>query len=287
MGSSLADDLNSISIKGKYAYVTGYFSSSVDFEPNIKFQTVATKLSSKGGKDIFIGKYDLNGKLIWVKQIGNTKEENAKQIEIDKYKNIFVIGTFNTSSGSSTSFLGLPLATSGNNDVFLLKLDTLGKGIYAKKFSGSGSDYGSAIKTDTMQNVYVAGSYSGGITLETGANSITSNGINDVFIFKSLLNKESDSILHGIDSSSLVIENTLNFKIYPNPTNHSLYLNFEPLSINSSAILTDITGKIIMTKELKVGQNQETFETQHLTTGIYFISLNSGSSSYTYKLQKE
>ncbi len=282
IGSTSNEEANTIVSKGNELYISGYFSLTVDFDPS---SIGISNLVCKGGKDIFIGKYDLDGKLIWVKQIGNTKEENARQLEIDKYKNIYLVGTFNTSSGSNTDFLGLPLTTKGNNDVFCVKFDTQGKGILVKQFSGSLSDYGTAIKADTMKNIYISGSYSGNLNFEGLTKGYTSNGTSEIFIYKSLLTKDSDSLLNGGGSTG-IIENSFNFKIYPNPVINNLFVSFDQLLQNSTLSITSITGQTIQTKELSQGESNSIIETNELTQGIYFIRLNSGNTSYTYKLQK-
>ena len=282
-GSIVSDEANTIVIKGNEVYVSGYFSNTVDFD----FSTNGiSNLISKGGKDIFIGKYDLNGNFIWIKQIGNTKDENSKQLEIDKYKQLYLVGTFNTSSGSSTDFLGNSLSTPGNNDVFCLKFDTQGKGIFAKQFSGSGSDYGSAIKADTMNNFYVSGSYSGSLSISGAPKTYTSNGISDVFIYKSLLTKDSDSILYIGNKPAGITEKTMNFKIYPNPVENNLNISFDQLEQNSTISIISIAGQTIQSKELTQGEINTTLETDNLTPGMYFVKLNTGNNNYTYKIQK-
>ena len=285
IGNTSNEEANTIAIKGNEIYISGYFSLTVDFDPSLNG---ISNLVSKGGKDIFIGKYDLDGKLIWIKQIGNTKEENSKQLEIDKYKNIYLVGTFNTSSGSSTDFLGKSLSTTGNNDVFCIKFDIQGKCILAKQFSGSGSDYGSAIKADTMKNIYISGSYSGNLNIEGASKVYSSIGTSEIFIYKSLLLKDSDSILYGTDTNTnRIVENTMNFNIYPNPVVDNLYISFDQLIQNSSILLTSVTGQIIQSKDLFQGQSEAIIETHDLTQGIYFVRLISGNNNYTYKILKQ
>lgn len=279
-GSTAPDEANTIVIKGKDMYIAGYFNTTVDFD----FSTSGTtNLKSAGGKDIFVGKYDLNGKMIWVKQIGIGTEENAKQLEIDKFNNIYLSGTFSTKNGSSTDFMGISLSTPGNSDAFLLKFNTQGKAVLAKSFSGSGADLGTAIKADTMQNVYMSGSFAGTISLDPNAKANTASGTNDIFIYKSLLFADSDVKSYG---STSITENSLNIKIYPNPVSDKVYFTFDQLSEASSISIVNISGQTILTKELTIGQSSENIEMNDLTPGIYFIQLKSGNNNFNYKLQK-
>ena len=212
-GATAADEANTIAIKGNEVFTAGYFNGTVDFD----FSTAgATNLKSNGGRDIFVSKYDLDGKLIWVKQIGNTKDETARQLEIDKYKNIYLSGTFNNSAGTTTDFMGKPMGTSGSNDAFCIKFDTQGKikvdkdgKFLAKQFAGSGSDVGTAIKADTMNNIFISGSYTGSISLNPVAKANTASGTNDIFIYKSLLFSESDNYFEPKSSENELLSFTL------------------------------------------------------------------------------
>ena len=288
-GGTAADEANTIVSKGNELYVSGYFSLTVDFDYS---STGISNLVSKGGKDIFVGKYDLNGKLTWIKQIGNTKEENARQLEIDKYTNIYLSGNFNNSAGTTTDFLGKPLGSSGSVDAFCIKFDAQGKikldkdgKFLAKQFAGSGSDYGSAIKADTMNNVFISGSYGGSIALDLGSKSNTCVGANDIFIYKSLLFKDSD-IYFTEGGQSSITENSLHLNVYPNPVSDKLHLTFDQLINNGTLSITTLTGQTLQTKEVSEGQTFETINLTELTPGIYFVRLTSGSNNYTYKIHK-
>jgi hypothetical protein len=287
-GATAADEANTIAIKGNEIYTAGYFNGTVDFD----FSTAGTSnLKSNGGRDIFVSKYDLNGKLTWVKQIGNTKDETARQLEIDKYKNIYLSGTFNNSSGTTTDFMGKQMGTAGTNDAFCIKFDTQGKikvdkdgKFLAQKFAGSGSDLGTAIKADTMNNVFISGSYAGSISLNTkpGGKPNTSVGTNDIFIYKSLLFPDNE----GNNGASSITENALHINLYPNPVSDKVYFTFDQLTEPATIAISTISGQTIKSKELTIGQVSDSFEMQDLTSGIYFVHVTSGKNIYTYKLNK-
>lgn len=287
-GSTAADEANTIAIKGTEIYTAGYFNGTVDFD----FSTAGIfNLTSKGGRDIFVSKYDLNGKFIWTKQIGNTKDETARQLEIDKYKNIYLSGTFNNSAGTITDFMGKTMGTAGNNDAFCIKFDTQGKikvdkdgKFLAKQFAGSGSDVGTAIKADTMNNVFISGSYSESISLNPNAKANTSVGINDIFIYKSLLFADSD--IYFYDKLFSLAENSIHVNLYPNPVSDKVYFTFDQLTEPATIAISSISGQTIKYKELAEGQDSDSIEMQDLTPGIYFVNITSGKNMNTYKLNK-
>jgi hypothetical protein len=81
-------------------YVTGAFSSTALFPS--KFQTVAapqatqagTRLTSAGGTDFFLAKYDPDGTLLWVVQGGGTGDDTGYGVDFDANGNIYVAGSF-------------------------------------------------------------------------------------------------------------------------------------------------------------------------------------------------
>ncbi|MFN3307435.1 MAG: vWA domain-containing protein, partial [Candidatus Kapaibacteriota bacterium] len=69
-----------------YVYVTGSFSGTIEFEGN-------KKLTSVGGLDIFVAKYDRDGNLIWAQSAGGYGTDTAAGICVDKMGNAYVVGT--------------------------------------------------------------------------------------------------------------------------------------------------------------------------------------------------
>jgi len=284
-GSTAPEEATTIAITGNELFLSGFISSNsqtVDFD----FSTTGiTNLTSAGGKDIFVGKYDLNCKLIWIKSIGNTKDDNAKQLEIDKFKNIYLSGTFNNSAGTTTDFMGKTMGANGSYDAFCIKFTTLGKCILAKQFAGSGSDFGTAIKADTMNNVYITGSYAGTIS-DLGPKSNTAVGTNDIFIYKSLLFKDSDIYFTDPSNPSDLDEFSYNFTIYPNPFSDNLHLSFDQLLENATLSILSLSGQILQNKTVMQGQTSEILNMEELIPGIYFVKISCGSYNYTYKIHK-
>lgn len=74
-------------------------------------------------------------------------------------------------------------------------------------------------------------------------------------------------------------ENNLNFAIYPNPTND--LLNVSTLEKIESITITDLTGKVVLSNNLKNNINVSS-----LTNGNYFISVKSNNKIATQKFVK-
>src|SRR5262249_48342752 len=85
-------------------------------------------LKSTGYSDIFITKQGLDGKILWSKTYGSSRNETIRRVKLTKDGGLVVIGQTN-------SFNDL------NGDVLCFKIDASGNLIWSKKF-GIGSTYG-------------------------------------------------------------------------------------------------------------------------------------------------
>src|SRR5205085_2835296 len=70
-------------------FVTGYFYGTSDFDPGAG----VTNLTSAGGEDIFIAKYDASGILLWAKRIGGTGDDAAYSMVSDG-TGVIITGTY-------------------------------------------------------------------------------------------------------------------------------------------------------------------------------------------------
>ena len=95
------------------AYVTGYFSGSATFG--------TTSLTSSGGEDICIIKYDSNGNVQWVIPVTGPSDDTANNITLDASGHLYLSG----SCSSNTVFGGLTLTNTLNSTMFVARLDFL------------------------------------------------------------------------------------------------------------------------------------------------------------------
>ncbi len=164
-------------------YVTGYFQSTVDFDPNAG----TFNMSSGGLTDVFLLKLDPNGNFIWAKKIGGTSSDEAKSLTIDALSNIYITGFFGGSNIDFDPGVGIyNLTSAGGNDIFVLKLNSSGNFVWARAMGGTTNyDYSYAIKTDKQGNVYTTGSFQGTADFDPGVGiyNLTPAG-DDIFISK-------------------------------------------------------------------------------------------------------
>lgn len=91
--------------------VTGQFEGTAIFED--------TTLTSAGGGDIFIAKYDGDGNFLWVVQAGGTDYEAGISVATDDSGNVIVTGEF---WSTEPTFGGTTLINAGECDIFIAKL---------------------------------------------------------------------------------------------------------------------------------------------------------------------
>jgi len=170
-GGLKTDDGSGIALDGLgHLYVAGRFDSAATFG--------STNLLSAGGYDAFLAKYDTSGNLIWVKIGGGAGEDYLKDIECDSQGNILGTGYFTTQATFGT----VPLTAVGGRDVFFIKYNPAGDVIWAKKAGGSDSDEGNRVCIDLGNNLISTGFFS--TTAYFGADTLTSSGVQDVFVSK-------------------------------------------------------------------------------------------------------
>lgn len=159
-------------------YVCGKFNGKVDFNPG----TAVNELTSNGAADAFILKLNKGGNYVWAKALGGATDDNATAILVDAKGNVYTSGAF-TSTVDFDPGAGTALYTStGNEDAFISKLDASGNYSAVWVLAGAAKANASAITTDSIDNVYVTGEYTG--DLSAGTFNLSAMGNNDAFILK-------------------------------------------------------------------------------------------------------
>jgi uncharacterized protein (AIM24 family) len=135
-------------------------------------------LNSSGGSDIFVAKYNGEGRLLWVKQMGGNSYDLGYAVSVDQRKNLYVTGYF---KGKATVD-GLSLISNGDRDIFVAHYYSNGEMGWVKKAGGPFWDYGYSIVADEMEGVYVTGFFFDKAVF--GRRSLVASDQNDVFLAK-------------------------------------------------------------------------------------------------------
>jgi hypothetical protein len=180
IGNSIAtDDVGNI-------YITGSFQSLVDFDPSSSY----FYLTSTGGSDIFLAKYDPNCDLQWAKKWGSTEHDIGYDVGTygsGSNKVVYVTGYYGGTTDFDPGLSTDSKATQGRLDAFLSKFECDGDYIWSRTWGGSFDDSGYGLVTDSSGNVYVTGYFNDEVDFDPDANDTalgTSSGGKDIFVTK-------------------------------------------------------------------------------------------------------
>jgi len=143
-----------------------------------------TTIQSRGGRDIFLAKYNPEGELLWVNRAGSAQGD-GKRIDIAQAvasgpdESILMTGSFT----GTADFGSQTLHTSGNYNFFLAKYSKKGHLLWAEQFEpleGFVEAQGNDIDIDPSGNIVVTGFFSGGIKI--GDQELHSEGREDIFV---------------------------------------------------------------------------------------------------------
>lgn len=152
-------------------YTTGYFQDVCDFDPGPSTFTLnATGIST----EIFISKLDASGNFVWAKQVGGPGDQEAYKLCTDLMNNVYLTGYFENVCDFDPGIGTFTLASAGQSDIFISKLDANGNFIFTDRIGSGLSDQGNAIQVDVSGNVYTAGEFTGNnIDFDTGTGTYT------------------------------------------------------------------------------------------------------------------
>ncbi len=217
--------------------VTGYtFSNNGDITEN------------NGDYDYWIVKLNAVGELSWQKSFGGSGSDWAYSV-IQTNDEGYII------AGHSESTDGDVVGNHGGNDMWLVRLNSVGDFLWQKTLGGSGDDRAFSIKQTSDDGFIVAG-----VSWSTDGDLSSNEGYGDVWIVK--LEPESLAVA-DFDSSS--------YFIYPNPTNQLITIQS---SAGSDELFTykivDTLGRMIMKGNSLFS---EEINIENLSNGNYIIEV--------------
>ena len=150
-------------------YIGGNFGGTANFGS-------ITKSSSY--IDAFIAKYDSVGVIQWVQNFGSTYLNSVTCIASDGIGNVYISGYFT----ATINIAGILFTSSGDFDIFTVKLNAIGTLQWVKTAGGTNTDWVRSIAIDNIGNVVITGGFKGSINF--GAVNKVSAGDYDIFLAK-------------------------------------------------------------------------------------------------------
>jgi hypothetical protein len=153
--------------------VAGYYSGSADFGQGA--------LTSAGGRDLFVARYDVAGAPVWSRRFGGPADDVARGLAVDSGGNAVVAGNF---LSASMAVGATPLTNAGGADIYLARIDPDGLPLWAKRFGSTLAldEKAQAVSVDGAGNILLTGSVVDAI--DFGGGLLASDGWYDIFLAK-------------------------------------------------------------------------------------------------------
>jgi hypothetical protein len=114
----------------------------------------------------------------WLNESSVSSQASADAATHDQEGNLYVMGTFN----DRVQFQGVELQSKGETDLFLLKVNPLGKLQWAKTFGGNGNEEAGDLKVDERGNIYITFGFQFHLSLNN--QQLQSEGGTDIALLK-------------------------------------------------------------------------------------------------------
>lgn len=192
-------------------YITGTFGSSSITLDGILLKNYYDVLT---GSEVFVAKYDTNGKILWARSGGSTEDDRSGDVAIDKDGNVLVTGSFLSGNAKFDNLTISATNPSVPQDVFVLKYSPSGQILWARSFGGTNLDEATGIVADSKGNIYVTGNFQSPAIAFAGTTFTNKSGVDLYLVSYDATGKElwaknpSDKLCYntdiGIDGSDNV-----------------------------------------------------------------------------------
>lgn len=212
--------------------------------------------------DVYLVMLDADGELLWERIYGGLEAEGAWSAHQTVDGGFIVAG--------STNSYG-----SGENDVYLLKVNESGGFEWHTWFGGSEMDYAQAVQQTTDGDFAIAGT-----TRSYGAGSY------DVWLLKV-------GVPEGISDRRPSISSSITLTPFPNPCTGTSQIRYTiPSTSQTEITLFDVSGRLVKTLidqvqpegEYTVTWNGSFEDGEEVPGGIYFLNLNAGNLQVSEKI---
>ncbi|MCX6351025.1 MAG: T9SS type A sorting domain-containing protein [Bacteroidetes bacterium] len=233
-------------------------------------------LKRKGvDRDIFLVKYNYNGKLLWAKNFGRSSQDApAMCMASDTNGDILIAGYYYGKEMVLDSIHITNTFKSGAR-IFIAKLNANGEAVWAKSAGGEDDwNRSNTIAVDALNNIYLSGEFKSKIAY-FGNDSLVNKSTytSDVFLAK-LSNATT-----GISNPTPPHQNH-SATLYPNPTRQTITINTQQI-IQKTEVF-NLAGMLVSSATL-----QNEINVEALPKGMYFIKIYTAQGVQAAKFVRE
>jgi hypothetical protein len=168
--------------------IGGTFNGTIDVDPS----TSVVNRTSTGNSNIFIIKLDASGNYVWDYCFGGTSFETFYSLALDASSNVFVTGTFESTTdfdASTATFNLTPVLSGGSpsRDMFALKINANGTFNWARKFGSSlFLDIAEDCTIDGLGNLIMVGNFQSTVDFDPGTSvfNLSATALYNGFVLK-------------------------------------------------------------------------------------------------------
>jgi hypothetical protein len=122
----------------------------------------------------------------WAKSIAGTNNQQVNSIVADRNGNTYSVGNFIGTADFDPGVGVFSLTSATGTDIFILKLDSLGQFVWAKRIGGVGTDEANSITIDHNDNLIITGNYRRTVDFDPniGVTNLPSTSYGALFVMK-------------------------------------------------------------------------------------------------------
>ncbi|MBN4082125.1 T9SS type A sorting domain-containing protein [bacterium AH-315-B15] len=245
-------------------YLTGIYGIGTwDFDPSGSVYN----LTSAGGDDGFIQKFDTSGVFKWAVSIGGSNSDASYNIRLIDNNTIITTGWFSDICDFDPTSSVFELNSIGQYDAYVLSIDSSGQFNWVHQLGGPGHDRGTVLASDDLGSLYCAGYFQDTMfyNLPGTTDYLVASSFENCFITKF-------SAVGNIEFSNNEIVD-----IFPNPSSGQFYIgNDEPANWD----LYDSFGKHLISGAGNL------IDISTRPAGFYIIDVQVQNGSRRHKLIK-
>jgi hypothetical protein len=153
---------------GDNVFIAGFFMDS--------WNLGGGTMTSAGGRDAFVAKYDAAGSPLWSRQFGDDMEQQLWGVAVDGQGGAIVSGYF-----QGTVDLGAgAMVSAGESDFVLAHYAADGSLAWARRFGDAAAQVGHDVSLGPSGKIISIGGFAGAV--DFGGGPLASAGVNDVWL---------------------------------------------------------------------------------------------------------